>query len=213
MPKQVQYTKHDIVNASIEIIRSQGSEALTARAIGKRLECSVGPVFRTFDNMDDLMVSVREKAEDIISKYVAESVGYRPAFKELGMRLIRFAKEEPNLFHFLFLDKGARCYSVDNIAKECLRQTASDFELTEEQAEYVYEQSWPYTCGLALLCSRNPEQYTEKSISKLFTTQFIALLMLIKSNRDVIDIIPQPIVEESGLADKPIMDFFTSSKD
>ena len=190
MPKQVQYTKDDIINASIEILRFRGAEGLTARAVGKRLGCSVGPLFRTFNNMDELMVSVREKAEEIVRGRLAESVNYRPAFKEFGMRLIRFAKEEPNLFHFLFLEKGTRSYTADMIVEECLKQTAADFELTEEQANYIYEQTWPYTCGLAQMCCKNPELYTEKRISESLSTMFAALLMLIKSNREVINVKP-----------------------
>lgn len=183
MPKQASYTKDDIVNASIEIISEQGAEALTARAIGKVLGCSVAPLFRTFENMNDLMTSVRKKADDIILEYIAESVNYNPAFKEMGMRMIRFAKEKPNLFRFLFLDKIERSTAADGIAQECLKQTVVEFGLTEEQAKFLYEQTWPLTCGIAFLACTTPEMYSDERISNLLTTQFIALIMLIKSGR------------------------------
>lgn len=196
MPKQVQYTKNDIVNASIEILRSQGSEALTARTIGKQLGCSVGPLFRTFSNMDDLMNSVREKSEEIFRKYISDSVYYRPAFKEFGMRLIRFAKENPNLFHYLVLAKGNSNYIAHEVARDCLKQTAADFGLTVKQTDFVFEQIWPYACGLAQLCSKNPETYTEKRVSQLLSNQFAALLMLVKSGREVIN--PEPYLIPDG---------------
>lgn len=190
MPKQVQYTKEVIVNAGIEILRSLGAEALTARAIGNYLGCSVGPLFRTFTGMDELLRNVREKSEDIIRAYVAGSVHYRPAFKEFGIRLIGFSKEEPNLFHFLFLDKGSQTNAADGIARECLKQTASDFDLSAEQVEFIYDQIWPYTFGLAQLCSKDPDKYTEADVSGLLTNQFMALLMLVKSGRRIQNVEP-----------------------
>lgn len=193
MPKQVQYTKDDIVNASVGILRSQGSEALTARAIGKSLGCSVGPLFRSFTNMDDLMDSVRERAEEILRAYIAGSVHYRPAFKEFGLRLVRFSKENPNLFHYLILEKGSRDCTADEIARECLKQTAADFDLTREQTDFVFEQIWPYTCGLAQLCVKNPETYTEERVSRALTNQFMALLMLVRSGREIMVMEPHLI--------------------
>jgi len=185
MPKQVQFTKEDIVNASIEVIRSMGAESLTARVICKTMGCSVAPLFRTFSNMDELIDGVREKAEDIMRSYLKDSAYYRPAFKEFGMRLIRFSKEEPNLFHYLILDKGSRNIVADAIARECLKQTAIDFSLDEEQTEFIFEQIWPYSCGLAQLCCKNPEMYTEERVSRSLTNQFTSLIMLIKSGKEV----------------------------
>ncbi|MDO5442781.1 MAG: GNAT family N-acetyltransferase [Bacteroidia bacterium] len=195
MPKHVQYTKDSIVNASIETLRAEGIGALTARAISKRMGCSVAPLFRTFSNMDDLMDSVRQKAEDIFRGYMEDSVRYSPAFKEFGIRLIRFSKEEPDLFHFLFLEKDRHSGVADVIAGECLKQTAMDFGLTEEQTEFVYGQIWPFACGLAQLSRNNIEQYTEEHVSQLLSTQFTALISLVKSGRDVVAVEPHLIPE------------------
>lgn len=66
-------------------------------------------------------------------------MNYEPAFKEFGIRLIRFSREEPNLFHFLFMEKGTSSELAHKIAHECLKQTAASFDLTPEQAEQIFE--------------------------------------------------------------------------
>lgn len=40
MPKQVQFTKEIIIKAAIEILRSDGIDALTARSLSRKLGCS-----------------------------------------------------------------------------------------------------------------------------------------------------------------------------
>ena len=193
MPKQVQYTKDCIINASIEILRSQGSGALSSRTICKRLGCSVAPLFREFSNMDELLDCVWLKAEDIFRRYTEDSVYYNPAFKEFGTRLICFSKEDPNLFHFLFLEKGRHSDAAEIIAMECLKQTSAEFGLTEEQTVFVYGQSWPFACGLAQLSCNNTGQYTEEYVSQLLSTQFKSIISLIRSGRNVVTAEPHLI--------------------
>lgn len=191
MPKQVQFTKEIIIKAAVEIVRTEGIEALTARSLSGKLGCSVAPLFNKYANMDELIGDVRKAAGKIASDYLAAAVNYHPAFKEFGLRLVRFSKEESNLFHYLFLDKNGSTEYADAIAKECLVQTESEFELSNEQALFIYAQIWPFVCGLAQLCNRNPEIYTDECVSRMLSTQFQALKMLAKSGREVANIEPQ----------------------
>ena len=193
MPKQVRFTKEIIIKAAIEILRSDGIEALTARSLSKKLGCSVAPLFHKYANMEELTADVRKAAGKIVSDYLADAVNYEPAFKEFGLRLVRFSKEEPNIFHYLFLDKNGSAEYVDAIAKECLVQTKSSFDVTEDQALFIYAQIWPFVCGLAQLCCKNPDIYTDECISKMLSTQFQSLMALVKMGREVLNIEPHLI--------------------
>ena len=191
MPKAVFFNKEKITKAVIDLIRTDGSENLTSRAIGKRLGCSVSPLFREYKNMEEIHADARKAAEKIFTDYLADSVNYEPAFKEFGIRLIRFSKEEPNLFHYLFLEKSGSSEVAHAIALECLKQTAASFELTPEQTEQIFDQEWTFACGLAMLCNKHPEVYTDERISLMLSTQFMAQVTLIKSGRNVINIEPK----------------------
>ena len=77
------------------------------------------------------------------------------------------------------------------IAQDCLKQTAASFELTPAQTEQIFDQEWTFACGLAMLCNKNPEVYTDERISLSLSTQFMAQLTLIKSGREVVNIEPK----------------------
>ena len=191
MPKTVYYSKEKIIGAVIDIIRKNGSQSLTSRSISKKLGCSVSPLFREFKNMEEIHAEVRKAAEKIFSDNLADSVNYEPAFKEFGIRLLRFSKEEPNLFHYLFLENGSSSEIAHKIAQECLKQTGASFHLTPEQSEQIFDQEWTFACGLAMLCSRNPEEYPDERISRMLSTQFMSQLILIKSEHKVVNIKPR----------------------
>lgn len=203
MPKQVQFTKEIIVREAIGIIRTEGIDALTARSLSSRMGCSVAPLFHKYANMEELTADVRKAAVRIVTDYLSDAVRFEPAFKEFGLRLVRFSKEEPNLFHYLFLDRAGSIDDIDALAKECLAQTESEFDMSDDQAMFIYAQMWPFVCGLAQLCSRNPEFYNDECVSRMLSTQFQALKMLVKSGREVENIQPVLKVLEVG-SDKPV---------
>jgi hypothetical protein len=191
MPKAVYYTKDKITTAVIDLIRKEGAKSLTSRSIGKKMGSSVSPLFREYKTMKEILADARKAAEKIFSDYLIDSVNYEPAFKEFGIRLIRFSREEPNLFHFLFMEKGTSSELAHKIAHECLKQTAASFDLTPEQAEQIFEQEWTFACGLSMLCNRNPEEYPDDRVSLLLSTQFMSQLILVKSEHKVVNIEPK----------------------
>ena len=54
MPPKVKITKEDIIKTAVELVRSNGAEALNARAVAAELNCSTQPVFSNFATMDEL---------------------------------------------------------------------------------------------------------------------------------------------------------------
>ncbi|MGN0201838.1 MAG: GNAT family N-acetyltransferase [Candidatus Cryptobacteroides sp.] len=195
MPRKIQYTKKRIVQVAIDIIRKDGASFLSSRSISKALGCSISPIFRTYSTMDDLLEDVRKEVERIFLQYVSDVCSFHPAFKEFGMRLIRFSKLEPKLFCFMFLETKVRNEAVDNVAKQCLEQTKVTCGITSEQAQYLYSQSWPYVVGLAALCNKGSGIFTEEYVSYSLSMQFAALITLIKSGIDVPNIEPHLIPE------------------
>lgn len=133
MPKQVQFTKEIIIKAAIEILRSDGIDALTARSLSRKLGCSVAPIFNQYANMEELSADVRKAVVRIVTDYLSDAVRFEPAFKEFGLRLVRFSKEEPNLFHYLFLDRAGSIEDIDALAKECLVRTKSEFDMSDDR--------------------------------------------------------------------------------
>lgn len=195
MPRSAFFSKETIAAAGLEIIRRQGVDALTARALGKQLGCSLSPIFTVFEDMDEIQVAVRRAAADLFADYVKDVLDYQPAFKEYGMRLIRFAKREQNVFQ-LFLERGNSL--LDNapvIALNCLDEIKESYQLTDEQVLILYRQLWAFTCGIAVLATQSPEDYPEELISGMISTQFLSTLSFLKSGRPLVNVTPHLKVE------------------
>lgn len=73
MPKQVQFTKEIIIKAAIEILCSDGIDALTARSLSRKLGCSVAPIFNQYANMEELSADVRKDGRTCPSQQLSDS--------------------------------------------------------------------------------------------------------------------------------------------
>ena len=51
MPPSVKFTKEEIVNAALQVVREKGAAALTTRQIAAVLGVSTRPIFTYFQNM------------------------------------------------------------------------------------------------------------------------------------------------------------------
>lgn len=195
MPRSAFFSKETIAAAGLEIIREQGVEALSARALSKQLGCSLSPIFTVYKDMDEIQIDVRQSAAALFADYVKDVLDYKPTFKEYGMRLIRFAKEEQNIFQ-LFLERGNSL--LDNapaMALKCLDEIKELYKLTDDQVLILYRQLWAFTCGIAVLATQSPEDYPEAMISEMISTQFISTLSFLKSGKTVVNVTPHLKIE------------------
>ena len=195
MPRSAFFSKEAIAAAGLEIIRKQGVEALSARALSKQLGCSLSPIFTVFKDMDEIQTAVRQAAAALFGDYVKDVFDYQPAFKEYGMRLIRFAKEEQNIFQLFFERGNSLLDNAPVAALNCLGNIKDAYQLTDGQILILYRQLWAFTCGVAVLATQSPDEYPEELISEMISTQFISTLSFLKSGRPVVNVTPHPKVE------------------
>jgi len=106
MPPKSKVTKEMVVDAAFEIVREAGADAVSARAVAKRLNCSTQPVLYHFATMEELKRAVYARADHFHTEYLMNgSGGAKPRedpLLEIGLNYIRFAVKEPRLFRFLF---------------------------------------------------------------------------------------------------------------
>ena len=178
---------------SLQIVRRQGADALTARNIGKAMGCSSSPIFTLFENMDDLLRSVRKAARAMFVDYVRDVTDYSPAFKEYGLRLIRFAVRERNLFDFIFLNDDGLNKASDPIVSECLELMAKEQNLSSDEAGFLLDHIWPFACGIAVLSSRCPDKYNEEAVNAMLSFQFAAILTLMRSGKTPVNPVPKVV--------------------
>ena len=105
MPPRAKFTKEEIIDAGLAIFREKDISAVTAREIGKYLHSSARPIFTTFQNMNEVMEGINEKAREIYTEYVQNGLKESIAFRGVGQAYIMFAIREPKLFQLLFMSK------------------------------------------------------------------------------------------------------------
>ena len=106
MPPKPKITKDMILNTVLKITREMGFEAVNARSVAGRLECSTRPIFTCYKNMEELKKDFLDFVFEYYSRYAAE---YRKAktikpYLFWPLSYIEFAKEETNLFKLLFIN-------------------------------------------------------------------------------------------------------------
>ena len=183
MPPKPKYTKEEIINAALDMVREKGANSLTARDLGKKLNTSTRPIFTAFENMEDLKNSVTDAGVEMFREYSKNFTDYTPAFKQMGMQIISFATEEPRLFELLFMQKNPEALQgLKAVEEACVEVISKDYDLDCKQARMLFEQVWTFTFGLATLSAMKVYEYTEEQISDMLTREFTGAVMMMKSN-------------------------------
>jgi AcrR family transcriptional regulator len=101
MPRKNLFTKDMFINAAFKILREKGRDKLSARSLARELKCSTMPVYSYIKSMKTLVSDLEEKAVDLMLTYQTTSSTGQP-FLDMGLGYVLFARNEKNLFRFLF---------------------------------------------------------------------------------------------------------------
>lgn len=206
MPPKPKYTREEMIAVALDLVGENGIEALTARNLGDRLGTSARPVFTMFKNMEEVQEAVRDAARAKFKSYADKASGYTPAFKKLGMQMILFAKEEPNLYRLLFLTNDGSAHELnegylktDSVAKTALETLQRDYALEYEEARALFHHVWIFTFGIGTLHATGMCTFSLDEINDLLGQDFMAMLARIKSG-GIHQATPQPVVKKEQLA-------------
>lgn len=187
MPPTAKFTKGQIIEAALEIVRTENFERLTARALGKKLGSSACPIFTVFENMEEVQQTVFKAVRDIYKEYIEKGLSENPAFKGVGTQYILFAMNEPKLFQILFMRGQTESHGIDNVLSMIdesydiiLASIITEYGIARKDAERLYQHLWIYTHGIATLCVTKMCYFTSEEISEMMTEVFISLLKRIK---------------------------------
>ena len=190
MPPKIKYTKEKIIKASLDLIRAEGMDALTARSLSKKLGSSVVPIFTFFKNMNELQEEIIINIKKVYSQYVQEGLKESLAFKGVGKQYILFAKQEPKFFQILFMSEKKNSTMenflslMDDYYEEILNTLQTTYQLEYSLAKKLYIHMLFYTHGIASLCATKVLILEEAEISDILTEAFTAIMKEMKVNRN-----------------------------
>ncbi len=187
MPPRAKFTKEEIVNAALSIIRRDGVEALTSRALGQALGSSARPIFTIFDSMQEVQQETVQAAKALYREYVQRGLGEKPAFKGVGTQYILFSIQEPKLFQLLFMSEqhdlpglSGILPAIEESYEDILDSVRIPYHLDPQTAKRLYQHLWIYTHGIASLCATKMCQFTGEEIGSMMSEVFVSLLKNIK---------------------------------
>lgn len=188
MPPKPKFTKDEIVTAALEVVSKGGIDALTAQSLGNALGSSARPIFTVFRSMKEVHDEVRLAATERLEHFREGEMADMPAFKQMGMRMVLFGLYEPYLFQLLFMRGDGKNLTFDDVfghlgdaAQRCVETVESEYRLTGEEAKLLFENVWIYTFGVGALCATGGCNFSEENLSELLTTQFRAVMGLIRT--------------------------------
>ena len=176
MAPKFKFTKEEVLAVTIDFIRENGIEALTARELAKKLESSTKVIFSLFSNMKNLEDEAKFAAENIFSEKVNLALKDDSPFKRLGVEYILFSKNEPKLFQWLFMKKGIEVESFKDFLpmrdyeyKSVIQSIDEEYKISIENAKKLYEHLFIYSHGIATLTVTGIHNFTATEIIEYMT--------------------------------------------
>lgn len=177
MPPKAKVTKEMIVEEAFQIARTQGADKITARSIAQRLQCSTQPVLYYFATVEEIKEAVYQRADAYHSHWLMDSAD-DDGMLGIGIRYVRFAAEERNLFHLLFQPGAFSGASLNDLVSaeelnpiiQVLRQETG---VTEDAAREIFSTLFVFVHGYASLLANNEMKLEEdrltSSLKKVFS--------------------------------------------
>lgn len=189
MPPAAKITKEMILDTVLALTRDQGFEAVNARSIAARLQCSTRPIFTCYENMEMLKREFLEFAYRFYERFVEE---YRRSGNPgtdtaaalcLPLSYIAFARQETHLFRLLFVSDMAldMAQAKDFYAEIGNETRAAAFSETIgvdlESGKRIFLDLFLYTHGIAVLSADKKIVLQEEEGKKMIQNVLSALII------------------------------------
>lgn len=184
MPPKAKITKEMILNTALEITRDSGFDAVNARSIAGRLQCSTRPIFTCYKNMNEMKADFLNFAFDFYTKYVTDYGSHANVRSCLILPLsyVEFAGEETNLFKLLFIDDmeldmaDAKDFYNEIGNEQKAIAFSKDIGIELESAKTIFLDLFLYTHGIAVLTAAGKISLDSSSIENMVSNMLSALI-------------------------------------
>ena len=167
MPK-AKITRDMVIEAAFAVARTAGVELVNARTVAQELGCSTQPVMYHFATIEALKRAVYAKADRYHSDYLMKTEDVPLG---IGLNYIRFAIEEPHLFHFLFQSGFAVEGSLPEMLDSAeltpiLAAMQGALGMSAAQTKRIFTTVALFTHGYASLLANNGLDYDEAAAAE-----------------------------------------------
>lgn len=187
MPRKPKYTREQVIASAFEVARKSGIDSVTAVSVAANMGYTGSSLFTHFDSMDDLKSEVLRVGRQQVIKLLNGSLDYVPSFKEFGMRWVRFAKAEPNLYKMIFV--GNPFVNLDEKSGEFTElfsymrnEVQNTFMLSDTDAVDLINECITQANGIShFVIDGLSEYYSEERISMELSSCCLGRVLLLKA--------------------------------
>lgn len=183
MAPKNKFTREEMVEAALRVVRAKGIDGLTAKTLADALGTSTQPVFTAFGSMDALKREVYAAAVRVYDDYTNEGLKEKIPFFGVGMQHIRFAREEPELYRLLFLTRTQEYSAMKSMEhlRELVRPTLVNiYHITAEEANVYFRDLWFVVHSLSTLIVTGDCPYSDQEIGQILTGVSVSICKSIK---------------------------------
>lgn len=177
--KRNEITREKIIDCAFDELKENGWEHWNARTIAARAGCSTMPIFRLFENMDDLKKEVIARALKVYEQYIYGGMREEKPYKGTGRAYIRFAKEQPWLFKALCVTEkftGQSFAAIDPTIGGVLREAAKAGDVAGDKLKRLHACMTIFVHGAGVMAASNSHLVPMDSVyDTLMSDVFLAL--------------------------------------
>ena len=178
MPPKVKITESEIVQTALELLRVGGAQAVNARSIAAALNCSTQPIFSNFATMEKLQDAVSDAARKLYYDFISREVGSGayPQYKAFGLAYIHFAKEEKEIFKYLFMcDRNGKDLTPTEDFEASVKIIMTANGISQESATRMHMEMWAFVHGIATMFATSFLELEWNVISDMLTDVYQGL--------------------------------------
>ena len=154
MARLVEFKKEDLLEKTIDYIRKNGTQNMTARNLCHYIGCSTQPIFKNFGSMGKLKDEVNKYLKNYYENFINGIINKNAYLYTINYSYTLFALEEPNLFEALFMSDLDGVKSIDDVLKsdndmEVIESIPEQYHLSKKQSVRLYRDVKIYTHGLS----------------------------------------------------------------
>ena len=183
MAPKNKFTKEEMVQAALRVVRARGIDGLTAKTMAEELGTSTQPVFTGFGSMEGVRREVYAAALRVYDGYANAGLKEDIPFLGVGMQYIRFAREEPALYRLLFLTRTEECSAMQAMRhlQELVRPALMHiYRITAEEADLYFRDLWFVVHSLSTLIVTGDCPYSDREIGQILTGFSVSICKSIK---------------------------------
>ncbi len=183
MAPKNKFTKEEMVEAALRVVRARGIGGLTAKTMADELGTSTQPVFTAFGSMDGIKREVYAAAIDVYDHYADAGLREEIPFLGVGRQYIRFAREEPELYRLLFLTQSREYGAMQAMQhlQELVRPTLmAVYHITAGEADVYFRDLWLVAHSLSTLIVTGDCPYSDRELGQILTGFSVSICKAIK---------------------------------